>query len=59
MTWKKRAFDCVEMMHACQAAVQKRLTGLSREDQLEYWKLRHQEALVEQKRLREAATAKR
>ena len=31
---KRKSFDCVEMVHACQAAVKKRLTGLSREEQL-------------------------
>lgn len=52
MTRKHKNLDCVEMMHACQEAVQKRLAGMSREEELAYWHERHREALAEQKRLK-------
>ncbi len=51
---RKKDFDCVEMMHACQETVRARLAGLSREEQLAYWRQRHEDALDEQRRLREA-----
>lgn len=52
MTRKQKSFDCVEMMHACQVVVQKRLAGMSREEELAYWHERHREALEEQKQLK-------
>jgi len=58
MTPKKK-FDCVEMMHACQVAVRKRLAGLSREEQLAHWRRRHEEALQEQERLLASHAGKR
>ena len=49
---KNKAFDCVEMMHAGQAASEKRLEGMSRKQQLDYWLRRHRELLEKQARLR-------
>lgn len=34
---KKKAFDCVEMMHEGQAEVTKKLAGMSPKEQREYW----------------------
>ena len=42
----KKSFDCVEMKHRGAARVQAKLRGMSREDQLEYWRVRTEE-LVE------------
>ena len=34
----KKKFDCVEMMHKGQAAVRKRLEGMTVEQKLDYWR---------------------
>ena len=49
---KKKTFDCVEMMHEGQAELQKKLDGMTAQEQREYWRKRTQElrALQEQTR---------
>ena len=49
---KKRAFDCVEMMHEGAALVQKELEGKSVEEQVEYWRKGTQALLKRQAQLR-------
>lgn len=46
----KKSFDCVEMKHKGAAKVQARLAGMSREQQLEYWRMRTEELLDFQRR---------
>ena len=55
MATKKKQFDCVEMMHRGQAAVKKRLEGMTREEKLAYWKRRAEELREEQRQLRKKA----
>ena len=50
MTAKKK-FDCVEMKHKGAVKVQARLTGMSREQQLEYWRVRTDELLDYQRKV--------
>jgi len=50
----KNRFDCVEMMHRGALRIHETLKGKTKEEQLEYWRQRHIEALEELKRAREA-----
>lgn len=36
----KKAFDCVEMMHEGQAELQRKLDGMTAQEQREYWRKR-------------------
>ena len=54
---KKKTFDCVEMMHEGQAAVTRKLAGMSREEQREYWHKRTEELLALQRSVRERSRA--
>lgn len=36
----KKSFDCVDMKHKGAEKVQAKLAGMSREEQLEYWRVR-------------------
>jgi hypothetical protein len=47
----KKSFDCVEMKHRGAEKVQAKLAGMSREQQLEYWRLRTDELLDLQQRV--------
>ena len=49
MTTKKR-FDCVDMKHRAAMKVQAKLSEMSREEQLEYWRVRTDELLEFQRR---------
>lgn len=49
-----KTFDCVEMKHNAAEKIQEKLTGMSSEEQLEYWQERTE---VLRKRI-EAAKAK-
>lgn len=42
---EKKSFDCVDMKHEGAVKVQERLAGMSREQQLEYWRVRTDELL--------------
>jgi hypothetical protein len=53
MTETEKEFDCVEMMHRGQEAVRKRLEGKTREEQLEYWRVRMDELQAFQNQLRQ------
>ncbi len=50
---KNREFDCVEMMHQGQAAVKKRLEGMTLEEKLDYWHERTEELRERQKELQQ------
>ena len=41
----KKSFDCVDMKHRGAEKVQAKLTGMSHEQQLEYWRVRTDELL--------------
>ena len=41
----KKSFDCVDMKHKGAEKVQAKLAGMSREQQLEYWRMRTDELL--------------
>jgi hypothetical protein len=47
----KKSFDCLEMKHRGAERVQAKLAGLSREQQLEYWRTRTDELLDFQRRV--------
>ncbi len=47
----KKPFDCVEMKHRGAAKVQAKLAGMSREQQLEYWRERTERLLDLQQRV--------
>jgi hypothetical protein len=38
MKTKKKAFDCVAMKHQAQERIRSELAGLSREEELAYWR---------------------
>ena len=46
-----KSFDCVDMKHKAAVKVQARLAGMSREQQLEYWRVRTDELLEFQRRV--------
>lgn len=50
MTTKKR-FDCVDMKHQGAIKIQAKLSEMSREEQLEYWRVRTDELLEFQRRV--------
>jgi hypothetical protein len=56
-TAAKKHFDCVEMKRRAQEVIRARLAGLSREQQLAYWRQRDAELAELQRRLCEAAIA--
>lgn len=47
----KKSFDCVDMKHRGAARVQAKLAGMSRDEQLEYWRVRTEELLDFQRRI--------
>lgn len=62
METKTKAFDCVEMKRRGAELVQQRLAGMTREEQLEYWRkktelLRERQALLRASRPAPAALA--
>ena len=52
---KPKDFDCVEMMHACQEAVKKRLEGMTRQETLEHYR-RRSEAWKRERETRRAGS---
>lgn len=52
----KKSFDCVKMKHRGAARVQAEIAGMSREEQIEYWRkqtadlLELQRAVIEKKK---------
>jgi hypothetical protein len=50
----KKEFDCVEMKRRAQEVIRERLAGMTREQQLAYWRERDAELVELQRRLREA-----
>ncbi|MHB9013011.1 MAG: hypothetical protein ACYC49_12410 [Ignavibacteriaceae bacterium] len=53
-----KKFDCVEMKHRAARIIQKRISKLSREEELEYWKAQTQELREQQKKLLKKVRAK-
>jgi hypothetical protein len=47
----KKSFDCVDMKHRGAERVQQKLAGMSRVQQLEYWRGRTEELLDIQRRV--------
>jgi len=47
----KKSFDCVDMKHKGAAVVQAKLAGISREEQLEYWRIKTDELLELQRKV--------
>jgi len=54
MKTKKKAFDCVEMMHEAGLQIHEILKDMTREEQLAYWRERNEAARVNYPRIREA-----
>jgi len=46
-----KKFDCVEMKHRAARIIQKKISELTREEELEYWKAQTKELREQQKRL--------
>lgn len=46
-----KKFDCVEMKHRAARAIQKELSKLTREEELEYWKAQTKELRKQQNKL--------
>lgn len=46
-----KKFDCVEMKHRAAIIIQRRISKLSREEELEYWKTQTRKLREQQKRL--------
>lgn len=45
-------FDCLEMKRQAQERINAELAGMSREEELEYWRAKHAEFVAEQAALR-------
>lgn len=53
----KKKFDCVEMMHKGAEYVREQTKGMSREQELEYWRQRTEELLARKERLQKTRKA--
>jgi hypothetical protein len=53
-----KKFDCVEMKHRAARIIQRKLSKLTREEELEYWKTQTKALREEQKRIIKKAKAK-
>lgn len=53
-----KKFDCVEMKHRAARIIQKRISKLSREEELEYWKTQTRELREQQRKLIKKVKAK-
>jgi len=53
-----KKIDCVEMKHRAARIIQKRLSKLSREEELEYWRVQTQELREQQRKLLKKVKAK-
>ena len=53
-----KKFDCVEMKHRAARIIQRRISKLSREEELEYWKTQTHELREQQKKLLKKVKAK-
>jgi hypothetical protein len=51
---RKKTFDCVEMKRQAQEIIRARLAGMTREQQLEYWRKRDAELAEVLRQLRQA-----
>ena len=50
---KKKKLDCVEMMHDGAIAVKKKISGLTLEQELEFWRKSTQALRDQQKKIRD------
>ncbi|MCK9425916.1 MAG: hypothetical protein M0Q21_07765 [Ignavibacteriaceae bacterium] len=46
-----KKFDCVDMKHRAARIIQKKLSKLSREEELEYWRVQTRELREQQRKL--------
>ncbi len=53
-----KKFDCVEMKHRAARIIQKRISKLSREEELKYWKTQTRELREQQRKLLKKVKAK-
>ncbi|MCL5030382.1 MAG: hypothetical protein M1480_15330 [Bacteroidetes bacterium] len=53
-----KKFDCVEMKHRAARIIQKRISKLSREEELEYWRIQTRELREQQRKLLKKVRAK-
>ena len=53
-----KKFDCVEMKHRAARIIQKRISKLSREEELEYWRVQTRELREQQRKLLKKVKAK-
>jgi hypothetical protein len=53
-----KKFDCVEMKHRAARIIQKRISKLSREEELEYWRAQTQELREQQRKILKKVKAK-
>ena len=53
----EKKFDCVEMMHKGTEYVREQTKGMSREQELEYWRQKTESLLARKKRLSKARKA--
>jgi len=53
-----KEFDCVEMKHRAARIIQKKISKLSREEELEYWRVQTQELREQQRKLLKKVKAK-
>ena len=53
-----KKFDCVEMKHRAARFIQKRISKLSREEELEYWRIQTRELREQQRKLLKKVGAK-
>ena len=49
---KTKTFDCVEMKRQGQQRIHEQLSGMTRQQQIEYWRKRSEKFMRQQKRLR-------
>jgi hypothetical protein len=53
-----KKFDCVEMKHRSARIIQKRISKLTREEELEYWRTQTRELREQQRKLMKKVKAK-
>ena len=54
---KTKTFDCVEMKHQGADQIRAKLQGKTRDEQLEYWRIRTEELLERQKKVTKSGTS--
>jgi len=54
---KSKKFDCVEMMHKGAEHVREQIKGMTREEEIAYWRARTQELLDRKRKLSQTRKA--